>query len=243
MRVTTFYETTAPRGTVFFFAGWGMNERPFAAWADVWRAHAADVNLFFISHYGQGELAPGSLAKIMAEGPAFAVVGWSFGVRAALSVLNELSESALARCRGMTAVNGTFLPVSRHDGIAPAIAGKTLAALSKESLESFYKNMTLENRSSFTEPNRTIESLSEELRFLLETSPETLSEIDRKTMRALHIEAVVSLKDRIIPARCQKHFWEAARAEGVDVAMKESHTAHWDGPLLQEVLINATAHL
>lgn len=240
MRVKPLFEAPTSRGAVYFFAGWGMNERPFATW----HIEPSDVDVYLVSHYGDGGLSSKALAELIDSRKSSAIVAWSFGVRRALDVLNCISlTSTSERSFFMAAVNGTFTPVSRNDGISRAIVQKTLNGLCKDSLENFYVNMALQKRSSFSAPDRTIDSLADELRFLIEHSPERLGENDRTTMKRLHIKAYISLKDRIIPSRAQKNFWENARADGFAVETIESDTAHWDPSQLQEALLDATTHL
>lgn len=159
-----------------FFAGWGMDERPFAELADfaVWSNPTASAEdsapsptLLLVTDHGRtpdedvavirrvlGEAWEG--ADTAAE-TTLHVVGWSFGVRAAadwlLSVHDDALLSELLRARPFlnfraSFVAGTMRPVDRAYGIPPAVAALTQRTLSDESIRMFRARMVGDDATS-----------------------------------------------------------------------------------------------
>lgn len=184
----------AGSSVTLFFAGWGMDERPFADFANLAAqatssaAGETDVpssTLLLVTDHGR---APDEDAATIRRvlGDAFGgaagetplhVVGWSFGVRAAadwlLSIADDAELSELLPTRPMpnirtSFVAGTMRPVDRTYGIPPAVAALTQRTLSDESIRTFRARMVGDDAASpflTRAPERSVESLARELAY------------------------------------------------------------------------------
>ncbi|MDR1523674.1 MAG: DUF452 family protein [Tannerella sp.] len=150
---------------LLFFAGWGMDERPFIEYLPPDRD--------CIICYDYRSLAfDGSLPAPYRN---IRVVAWSMGVWAASRVLEgrhwPVTESV--------AVNGTPWPVDDERGIATAVFRGTLERLDEKTLHKFRRRMcgSREALESFTAhaPRRTVEDLREELEQIDKRSAEPYS--------------------------------------------------------------------
>lgn len=209
----TFLTHNDSRRLLLFFAGWGMDERPFRGLA------RADYDLAVAYDYSDETdvTVGGGFDEIM-------VVAWSFGVIAADRFMAAHPELPFTlRC----AVNGTLYPVDDRCGIPSAIFDGTLAGLSEQSLTKFRRRMAggakacapfLENA-----PQRTIESLAAELRTIA-------------ALEAAHTNwdvAYVAEADRIIPPENQLTAWQS---EGVTVrTVAGAHLADFVSIIAREV--------
>lgn len=243
-----------------FFAGWGMDETPFASW----RTDAAMPGtlilvddhvmenhpvLHWILEQKLSETDDGN------EQPALHVVGWSFGVRAAADWLDrafevpDLRELLSARKVVLSFVAGTLLPVDRTYGIPPAVAALTQKTLSPESAATFRQRMCGESAENnpfvLTPPVRTVESLARELSFFrtLPAPPDenpaaALARI-AESLPALSVTAHAAGKDAIVPPATQERFWtKAEELLGKEKLTVRTHpdAPHGDFDLLTQIV-------
>lgn len=238
----TVLQTGSPEAAVFFFAGWGMDARPFSEWRV-----ASDASIYLVHGYGDGTE---DVVGIMARYAQVRVVGWSFGVRQAFDALKRLVARHPDRLSARDgakpifgAVNGTLTPVHARTGLIPRAAAATLAALSPATLERFYASMCGAQRSTFTAPYVPLEALRRELAYLIESAPRALSEEDCALLAQLTVRARIGTDDRIFYARNQRAAWaEVSEMTQVDV-LELAQAAHWSQTLLLDALHDATADL
>lgn len=176
------------RRLLLFFAGWGMDEKPF-------------VNLcrpyfdFAVAY----DYSDGSVAASLGEYEEVMIIAWSFGVIAADCFIREHPELPITT---RIAVNGTLHPVDDRLGIPSEIFKGTLNGLSDTTLARFRRRMCggTAAMGEFMKcaPHRTLESLRAELESIL-----TLG-----TGGADWDAAYVSLSDRIIPPVNQLNEWK-----------------------------------
>ena len=207
-------DPTTPR-LLLFFAGWGMDSRPFATLgregydtAVVWDyADPAPVDPALLSRYAE-----------------ICVVAWSFGVPyAARFIAGHHDSLPITRC---VAVCGTLHPVDDRLGIPRDIFSGTLEGLSDRTLAKFRRRMTGSSaaaaRFESVAPQRSLDSLAEELRRVDTDGPAPDPTFDT---------AWIAPADHIIPPEAQKRAWEG-RAE---VKMLPDGTPHMPdfGPILE----------
>ena len=179
-----------------FFAGWGMDSRPFAWAAD--SPHTAHCDFAVCYDYSDMTLD----AEALRSYSEVRVRAWSLGVYAASLVLPGLHcavSSALA-------INGTLTPVDDTLGIPVAVYDATLENLSAESVDRFNRRMCGAHRAVFEarRPVRTVDSLLTELRHIRECAART----DRAQFTDWNM-AVLSKKDRIFPIANMRKAWSA----------------------------------
>jgi malonyl-CoA O-methyltransferase/biotin synthesis protein BioG len=139
------------RSLLLFFAGWGMDERPFLEYLP------SDRDCMICYDY-RSLAFDGSMLAPYGE---IRAVAWSMGVWAAARTLSgrHVTESI--------AINGTPWPVDDERGIATAIFRGTLDGLNENTLQKFRRRMcgSKEAFLHFMEhaPRRTVEDLREEL--------------------------------------------------------------------------------
>ncbi len=190
-------DPTAPERAILIFAGWGMDEKPFAS------LKQEGYRIIAVWDYREPAFPP-SLVEELEQYREIAVIGWSFGVPAAtrfLAVHPELPVSA------RIAVNGTMHPVSDSLGIPEAIFRGTLAGLSEKTLSKFNLRMcgSAESyrRFSLTLPARDIDGLRSEL-VAVESAGDACG--------AIWDTAIVGTADRIIPPENQLRAWQGGEA-------------------------------
>ena len=189
---------------ILLFAGWGMDEKPFADLS------AGGYRLAVVWDY-RDTAFPTELEKVLATVEEIVVMAWSFGVPAATRfILNHTELPITARI----AINGTMHPVDDRLGIPEAIFNGTLEGLSEKSLSKFHLRMCGSSASfrdfSAKLPARTVSELREELEAIRDTAP--LASLHRVWDRA-----IVSAADRIIPPANQTEAWSAEAVETISV--------------------------
>lgn len=206
---------TAPRegkspSLLLFFAGWGMDERPFQAYLpkdrDCWICYDYRSLAFDYS-------AVMEYAEVQ-------VVAWSMGVWAASYILRDnpfpVSESI--------AINGTPYPVHDEKGIAERIFQGTLDGLNEQTLQKFRRRMcgTAEalNRFLAQIPQRSIEDLREELRLIGERSKQPLPSAFRWD------KAYIGKNDKIFLPANQQKAWEGT-ATVLNLIDSEHYPEEW----------------
>ncbi|MCM1116737.1 MAG: DUF452 family protein [Pseudoflavonifractor sp.] len=142
---------------ILFFAGWGMDARPFSSLT------CEGYNIAVVYDYS----SPGPLSlSLLAAYEEICVMAWSFGVPYAARFIAEYQDSLpLTRC---VAINGSLFPVDDERGIPTAIFNATINALSDRALTKFRRRMCGSPAllASFMAnlPERSLESLADELR-------------------------------------------------------------------------------
>ena len=184
-----------------FFAGWGMDSRPFAWAAD--SPHTADCDFAVCYDYTDIQLDKVNQANAQLHGYSkVRVRAWSLGVYAASLVLPDMG------CAISTAVaiNGTLWPVDDDLGIPHAVYDATAANLSAESLERFNRRMCGAHRAIFESrrPLRSVDSLRAELLHIRECAA------DRSRPQFTGwTQAVLSSRDKIFPIANMRRAWPA----------------------------------
>jgi len=183
-----------------FFAGWGMDSRPFAWAAD--SPHTAHCDFAVCYDYSDMTLD----AEALRSYSEVRVRAWSLGVYAASLVLPGLHcavSSALA-------INGTLTPVDDTLGIPVAVYDATLENLSAESVDRFNRRMCGAHRAVFEarrSPHslaRSVDSLLAELRHIRECSARP----GRVQFTGWNM-AILSKRDRIFPIANMRKAWSA----------------------------------
>ena len=184
-----------------FFAGWGMDSRPFAWAADA--PHTADCDFAVCYDYTDIQLDKVNQANAQLHGYSkVRVRAWSLGVYAASLVLPDMG------CAISTAVaiNGTLWPVDDELGIPHAVYDATAANLTAESLERFNRRMCGAHRAVFEQrrPLRSVDSLRAELLHIRECAADrTRPQFTGWT------QAVLSSRDKIFPIANMRRAWPA----------------------------------
>ena len=184
-----------------FFAGWGMDSRPFAWAAD--SPHTADCDFAVCYDYTDIQLDKVNQANAKLHGYSkVRVRAWSLGVYAASLVLPDMG------CAISTAVaiNGTLWPVDDELGIPHAVYDATAANLTAESLERFNRRMCGAHRAVFEQrrPLRSVDSLRAELLHIRECAADrTRPQFTGWT------QAVLSSRDKIFPIANMRRAWAA----------------------------------
>ena len=184
-----------------FFAGWGMDSRPFAWAAD--SPHTADCDFAVCYDYTDIQLDKVNQANAKLHGYSkVRVRAWSLGVYAASLVLPDMG------CAISTAVaiNGTLWPVDDELGIPHAVYDATAANLTAESLERFNRRMCGAHRAVFEQrrPLRSVDSLRAELLHIRECAADrTRPQFTGWT------QAVLSSRDKIFPIANMRRAWSA----------------------------------
>lgn len=189
--VTTAPETSEPRRLILFFAGWGMDSRPFT------HLGREGYDTAVVWDYSDPEPIP---AELLAPYGEICVVAWSFGVPyAARFIAASRDRQPITRC---IAVNGTLSPVDDLRGIPADLFHATLRGLTPRSVEKFNRRMTGGGAASalFTSsaPERSIESLAAELERV---------EADGEAPDPGFDSVYISGADRIIPPDNQHRAW------------------------------------
>lgn len=191
---------------LLFFAGWGMDEAPFADFCP------EDTDFMICYDYRTFDFDE----TLISGYSSITLIAWSMGVYAAA---HTLQNSVLPIDRRI-AVNGTMKPVSNDKGIPPSVYQLTLDTLSERSLQKFRLRMcgsgALYNDFMQHAPNRSVKELGDELVHIWETalqSPPPSFQWD---------VAIIGLKDVIFPPDNQRNAWQ----ETPQVIEKEM--AHYD---------------
>ena len=184
-----------------FFAGWGMDSRPFAWAAD--SPHTADCDFAVCYDYTDIQLDKVNQANAKLHGYSkVRVRAWSLGVYAASLVLPDMG------CAISTAVaiNGTLWPVDDELGIPHAVYDATAANLTAESLERFNRRMCGAHRAVFEQrrPLRSVDSLRAELLHIRECA----ADLTRPQFTGW-TQAVLSRHDKIFPIANMRRAWSA----------------------------------
>ena len=141
-----------PRLTLFF-AGWGMDERPFVDDCPV------ESDLLICYDYRSTDFD----FTLLQGYEEIRLIGWSMGVWAASVVLQHIDLPIYESI----ALNGTMTPVDDNKGIPRTVFEKTLEGMNDVALEKFIRRMCLKRDKTEAflakRPTRPVAELKEEL--------------------------------------------------------------------------------
>ncbi len=191
---------------ILFFAGWGMDDRPFAGLcregydvAVLWDYRSMHIDWAFTAAYSE-----------------ICIVAWSMGVFAASVSTHAIDHKVTRR----VAINGTLAPVSDDEGIPQVIFDGTRERLDERNLAKFYRRMFADRAAHevflLCRPSRDVGGLRDELTAVADAmvlNPGYAGSWDR---------AYVGSADAIFPPAAQRRSWER---HGVPVVMADS--GHW----------------
>lgn len=203
--IQTFISRRHTHDLVLFFAGWGMDTRPFAELRNI----GCDCCICY--DYTRLDFDPTPLLDYR----HIEVYAWSFGVWAASIVLQNSSLPI----RHATAINGTIYGIDSERGISPEIFQSTLEHLDMVNLNKFYRRMCNDremlNEFLDSAPDRDIHGLQVELESIGK-------EISRNPRPHFHWgKAFIGNKDRIFPPDNQRNAWQG------DAEVREIDAAHY----------------
>lgn len=202
------------RRLILIFAGWGMDEKPFAGIskpgydiAVIWGLLDDEfpIPATTIEHYDET-----------------CILAWSFGVFQASRILPRLS---LPNVTLTLAVNGSPWPVHASYGIPPSIFSATVENLSPASLSRFYRRMA-GNSETFRRfnascPDRSVDELRAELLRVA-----SLASSEEPPASFVWDRVLIGERDSIFPPGNLKNAWsESTSAIYVDPALP--HLPHW----------------
>jgi len=200
---------------LLFFAGWGMDERPFLEYLPAGNDCMICYNYRSLS-FDDSLLAPYRNIR---------VVAWSMGVWAASRMLAgrnlPVSESI--------AINGTPQSIDDEKGIPAAIFQGTLEGLNEHTLHKFRRRMcgSKEEMAHFMKqvPLRTVEDLHEEL---AQIGKQYVTQTDTDEGYIEWNKVYIGLQDNIFPPPNQQRAWEGKKFTTV-------HCAHYPAALWPEL--------
>lgn len=181
------------RHLVLFFAGWGMDERPFP------EIEPTDCDWMICYDYRSLEFD----VTLLWGYSEITLIAWSMGVWAASQVMKKYPDLPVAQS---VAINGTLHPVDTDKGIAPSIFEGTLQGLTDETLRKFQRRMCGSaadfNAFQAVAPQRPVTELKEELAAIQKQY--LSSELSDFRWH----KAIIGKNDRIFLPENQKRAWE-----------------------------------
>jgi len=197
---------------IIFFNGWGMDESVISHLD----TYGYDLLVFY--DYRFLDLDDEVFAKVMSYNERF-VVAWSMGVL--VSTLFDLMP------KKMIAVNGTPYPISDEFGIPVNIYKNMMSTYNELSKNQFMQKMFVskDDIERFKVPNRTVEEQKEELVSLMKYYGKN-KKFDK---------VIISEKDRIIPTKMQKNYWNNCVVESV-VSLDSGHYPFFNYNSWQEII-------
>lgn len=220
----------ASDAAVIFFAGWGMDARPF----ENIRHEKLGCDLLLLhSYHKQTEQEAETFAHLTTRYKQTAVVGWSFGVALAW----ELLDACPGTVASFTAVNGTPCPIHARYGIDPRIMRLTIERFGEAGRQAFYTNMCGGEREGFRVPERSTEDLATELVYLQRRFEGKAIIQDHSSLK-FPVQAYVSRQDHIMPMKRQISAWEKWQ-----VPCQCVEGPHYNATLLTDVLQQAASHV
>lgn len=211
--IQDFISNEGKKGLSLFFAGWGMDKRPFGSLA------CKDMDIMICYDYTD----TGFDYRLIERYGTIMITAWSMGVWAAGKIIPCLKAKGKEITRA-TAINGTLLPVSDLYGIPEKIFSGTLEGFSEKTLTKFRRRMCGDtaNYELFMSgaPLRSIGSLHDELASIYKTATSensskglddtTCAETIKAECQGNWSDAIICTKDRIFPANNQIRFWTDA---------------------------------
>lgn len=201
------------RHLVLFFAGWGMDERPFL------NIQPEDCDCMICYDYRSLAFD----ATLLWGYSKITLIAWSMGVWAASQVMKKYPDLPVMES---IAINGTLYPVDAVKGIAPSIFEGTLQGLTEQTLQKFQRRMcaSATDYKAFQEvaPQRPVSELKEELAAI---QAQYLS----SELSDFHWQkAIIGMNDRIFLPENQKRAWENC-AEHIE----ETEASHYQKELFK----------
>ncbi len=220
-----------PGELIMFFAGWGMDERPFRHI----KSDTYDVIIFYnYKHLYLNECIT-LLFNLFCNYRQISVIAWSLGVLGACAAFEKYFNSIKKVCstaqvnrlmkkiERCIAINGTIFPISGTWGIPQEIFEKTIDNL-PQGLDKFNLRMC-GNKAVYEQyilnaPEREGEEMKQELISIKENfniyNPITWN------------KAIISSGDNIFPAKNQRTFWEDYKeCANNNLEIKELHSGHY----------------
>lgn len=168
---------------IVFFNGWGMNEEVVS------NLQYEDYDVLTFFDYRSIEIPDFDFSQYDEK----ILIAWSMGVfvcNCFYDFFNDFNK--------YIAVNGTQKPIDDNYGINENIYNLMIENFNETTVSRFMKKMTLnDNLSDYK--SRTDEELKEELISIRNIKPEKYLDFDK---------IIVSLKDRVIPAKNQLNYWK-----------------------------------
>lgn len=184
---------------LLFFAGWAMDEAPFA------ELRPAGHDLVVVSDYRR--LAPLDLAGLRSSYDKLRLVAWSMGVYVAGLLLHH--QAALLD--EAVAVAGTPQPFDERLGIPGQAVEDMLADFTTQTMDDFYAAMfehdAERRRFLARRPWRRPEELAEELRALRDLFH------NQGACPDLYDRVAITSRDTVMPPRNQVRAWGRERSE------------------------------
>ena len=145
---------------------------------------------------------PKGVAEITATYPELWLIGWSFGVYMAETLMGVLKKPVMS-----LAVNGTSFPCNSDYGIPPKSLRLTVRSIEKTGMDKFYERMCGGSTEGVNAADRNISEFAEEL----ETMAATFEE--NENAGAMWSHALLGSGDVIFPFENMKRFWEERSPE------------------------------
>lgn len=209
------------RSLILFFAGWGMDCRPFAG---------INTNCDFMIVYDYSSFDFNT--DIIGNYENIYVFAWSFGVYAATIALSTNQELPVVF---KMAINGTQFPIDDTKGIPRDIFKATANNLSRQSLLKFYRRICADKKQYETflssMPQRSLNSLADELKSI-ETSFNTI-----KHQPIQWDKVLLSKNDRIFPFENQLNGWNEL-CHDLEIDETEAHMPADFGKIINQNIIN-----
>lgn len=211
-----FIKRQGARRLLLFFAGWGMDSRPF-------RAFRPEDDEDYLICYDYRSV---DFRRELLEGYAeLRIAAWSMGVWMADNVWRRYWDF-FPRLSGTVALNGTLCPIDAQQGIPPRVYDLTLRGMKTEAdVQNFYRRMCSneEEYRRFAEhcPCRPVEELRQELAALRTLTALPEGSCPDKAAGLPWSKAYIGRADRIFPPQAQQLAW---RTMGV---VEELACGHW----------------
>lgn len=193
---TEIFETWQAKRLILFFAGWGMDEKPFASLVKP----GYDIMLVY-------DYRDDTFDKSLLDGyDEICVMAWSLGVWHADRFLSENHQLPITRC---IAINGTLNPIDDTEGIPERIYDMTSDLPNEAALLKFYRRIC-GSQSAMEKlmpvlPERDVDDLRDELVAI------------RQRLKGVKVtdtsrwdEIYLSDSDQIFPFRNMNKAWESA---------------------------------
>lgn len=201
---------------LLFFAGWGMDYRPFLS------IHPAECDWMMCYDYRDLQF---DIEQIKGY-PDIKLAAWSMGVWAASQIMAQHPELPVS---ASIAFNGTTYPIDETKGIAPAIFEGTWQGLNEQTLSKFQRRMcnTAADFKAFQAiaPQRPTDELKDEL-----------ADIRRQYLSLPPTgfrwqKAIIGKNDRIFLPECQRTAWDNGTT-----LWEEVEAAHYQKEVFEEIL-------
>jgi biotin synthesis protein BioG len=201
---------------LLFFLGWGMDESAIA--------HLQMPDCDVLALYDYTDM---TLIEDLSGYSSITLVAWSMGVMAASILAKDLPVSK------SIAINGTQKPVDEKFGIHPKIYQLTLDNFSEKVRDTFFQNM-FDNESDyekFSAPKRDCQNQKTELEVLQKVA------LSQKDFNFEFDYAIISRRDKIIPYKNQKRFWQTKKIKVVE--LNSGHYPFFEFSKLEEIINEA----